>query len=360
MAMPTTLQGQQNRTPCEDPMPLNRTEKQFSIVVATDQRISETDVLGFLHGLAGLAVPGEVILVSDAQEGVASTHVQQSLNDTVTLCRLTSASRSRSLKKNLALTFVQSPLVIFLADDFLMTADAVRVHLDFHQRHPQTQYVALGLAHIPPQQQTLYNREIEQGGLLFGVPLPAKSSVRDMERGIDFYFEGNTSLKTALLQRCGPHNPLLEFDCTDDWEYGVRLKALGVKCFYLPQADLIHHHRVEILERFKSTVQSGYNLARLGAGKTLPPDSPVPQLLHCLSSVKTAPDLVTFIRPLAKLLELSGLYCGAVLFRLGLPPSALYALQPTLGYPDDFNQAYQALQKVQTLSRQAGLQAITS
>jgi hypothetical protein len=251
-------------------------------------------------------------------------------------------------------------LVIFLADDFLMTADAVRVHLDFHQRHPQAQYVALGLAHIPPEQQTLYNREIEQSGLLFGVPLPAKSSVSHMARGIDFYFEGNTSVKTALLQRCGLHNPVLEFDCTDDWEYGVRLKALGVKCFHLPQADLIHHHRVEILERFKSTVQSGYNLARLGASKALPPDSPVPQLLHCLSSVNTAPDLVMVIRPLAKLLELSGLYCGAVFFRLGFPPSALYALQPTLGYPDDFNQAYQSLQKVQTLSRQAGLQAITS
>jgi hypothetical protein len=80
---------------------------------------------------------------------------------------------------------------------------------------------------------------------------------------LDFFYGGNTSLKSEIFKLTGLFKESCEFDCTDDWLLWRTLKEHRCEFFHLPNCDVEHLHDVSIKERFIAVIQAGWNGAKL-------------------------------------------------------------------------------------------------
>jgi GT2 family glycosyltransferase len=162
--------------------------------------------------------------------------------------------RARAL--NHALNVAKSDLIIFLTDDFVVDPHFLAAHLRFHESHPECEAVAIGSALVPHELSTPLSTWLEESGRFFGVPFRAGMT----EIPEDFFYIGNSSVKRELLDRAGRFNELFAHHAGDDFEFGRRLHAAGMKAWYLPEACAIHNHAVDLAERERASRELGENL----------------------------------------------------------------------------------------------------
>ena len=161
--------------------------------------------------------------------------------------------RARAL--NHALSLAKSDLVIFLADDFVAGPEFVASHLQFHEAHPDDEAVGIGTGFIPSDLSTEFTRWLEHTGRFFGIPFH-EGMTKIPE---DFFYVGNASVKRALLDRVGGFDELFLYHAGDDFDFGQRLRAAGMKSQLVPGARASHHHVVRMTERAEAYRELGQN-----------------------------------------------------------------------------------------------------
>jgi GT2 family glycosyltransferase len=73
---------------------------------------------------------------------------------------------------------------------------------------------------------------LEESGQLFGVPFRADMA----EVPEDFFLAGNASVKRELLTRAGRFDERYSLHAGDDFEFGKRLRAAGMRAQFVPDA----------------------------------------------------------------------------------------------------------------------------
>jgi GT2 family glycosyltransferase len=160
---------------------------------------------------------------------------------------------SRAKAANLAMRLSKAPILHFLADDFILSSDAVSATLEFHHANPHETAVGIGAAFVPDTLRSDFVDWLEHGGSLFGVPFyPEMTSVPD-----NFFYLGNVSIKRALLEKAGQFDEAFPYHAWDDWEMGLRLVELGMKSTLIPQTNAIHRHRLSLADRCQSLRLAG-------------------------------------------------------------------------------------------------------
>jgi GT2 family glycosyltransferase len=163
----------------------------------------------------------------------------------------------RALAYNRGLEMVHAPLVLFIGDDNLPGPRTVETHLRFHQDNPHSHMIGISSSILPKKFRTHFSDWLEKSGELYGVPFfEDMTSIRE-----DFFYIGNSSVKRSFLDQAGPFDERFPYHAWDDFEYGVRLKALGMKARFLPEARAEHYHDISIAERCRLTVQAGESAA---------------------------------------------------------------------------------------------------
>src|ERR1041385_7118628 len=161
--------------------------------------------------------------------------------------------RARAL--NHALSLAKSDLVIFLADDFVAGPELVASHLQFHEEHPEAEAVGIGTGLIPPDLSTEFTKWLEHSGRFFGIPFyEGMTKVAE-----NFFYAGNASVKRALLDRVGTFDEIFLYHAGDDFEFGQRLHAAGMKAQLVPAAGASHHHVVGVNDRAVAYRELGQN-----------------------------------------------------------------------------------------------------
>ena len=172
----------------------------------------------------------------------------------------------RALALNRALDLAGAELIIFLGDDFVVPPEFVEAHLRFHKAHPDTEAVGLGSAIIVPEFRTPFSVWLEESGQLFGVPFRV-----DMTEVPEYFFYvGNSSVKRELLNRVGRFNERFAHHSWDDFEFGQRLQAAGMRTQFVPDARADHVHNIELRERERSMRLAG---AAAKVYKTIHPEN---------------------------------------------------------------------------------------
>jgi GT2 family glycosyltransferase len=159
----------------------------------------------------------------------------------------------RGAANNAGVRAARSDLVAFVADDFVPAPTLVRAHVEFH-RDLRGPAAGVGPAFFPPRLRAdPFRRWLEDGGSLFGVAFG--TAQHNWPRA--FFYVGNASLPRRVFERLGGFDEVFEHDLYDDFEFGLRLAAVGVETRYLPKALATHDHPVTVGERLRALHRCG-------------------------------------------------------------------------------------------------------
>ncbi len=238
-------------------MSMQRSGLRASILSAVHQcRASQ---LSWLRAISSQTIPAhefEVIVVDASgegtyQEGLRCFGAGTATPDNISFHIIERGGRARSL--NRALDLARSDLIIFLADDFVVSSDFVAAHLRFHEAHPAPEAVGIGAGLLSPEFSTPFSTWLEETGKFFGVPFrPDMTEIPE-----SFFYVGNASVKRELVDRAGRFNELFAYHAGDDFEFGQRLRAAGMRARYVPEAKADHPHPIDLTERELAMHQLG-------------------------------------------------------------------------------------------------------
>lgn len=176
------------------------------------------------------------------------------LKDAIPLRAFKAHKGGRPYAHNIGLRLTATDKVIFLASDFLPPKDFVETHLNFHLQNPGTTNGAIAGAVFPERlRDSIFRRWLDDSGSLFGVSFMETSQ----QLPANFFYTGNSSLKTAVLFEAGLFDEEFQADAWDDYEMGLRLSRQGVQFQYLPNITCIHEHEVRLSDRFQSMKKAG-------------------------------------------------------------------------------------------------------
>ena len=137
---------------------------EFSLLTQTDQRLTISDVEPQLKNLKTLDIVGEVFIASEklSQDEVRTFQVSPKIK--ATLVKVD--HRSRAVKINHILRLATGKTIILHADDFEISASAIKAHLNFHHHDKSIASICFGMAWI--KDKTIYNAWLENKGVIFG------------------------------------------------------------------------------------------------------------------------------------------------------------------------------------------------
>src|SRR5439155_18926977 len=135
--------------------------------------------VSWLHAINSQTIPADEfeVLVVDAsgesayEDGLRSFCAGRATPTNFSYHCIERGGRARAL--NYALGLAQSDLVIFLADDFVVSPDFLAAHLRFHEEHQNAEAVGIGSGLVPPEFSTPFSIWLEETGKFFSVPFRA-------------------------------------------------------------------------------------------------------------------------------------------------------------------------------------------
>lgn len=140
--------------------------------------------------------------------------------------------------ENRGLEAARAPIALLMADDILLTAPAVRRHLEFHQARPEPTVSVLG--------KVLQSLDLTQSAFLRKWDPFRFNELEDREELPPYRFgAANLSVKREFVLR---HGGFLErrgragAAALEDLELGYRLKPHGLRLYYSKEALAYHYH----------------------------------------------------------------------------------------------------------------------
>ena len=206
---------------------------------------------GTLRALAEQTSPAEdfeVIIVDASESGTYTNAVNElasGLDFSLQLRAFRSVAGGRALANNIGLRLARSPIIIFLADDFVPAQNFVAEHINFHHN---TSVVAVGVGggYFPDELRKLeFGRWMEDSGMLYGVSYTANP----VQIPSDFFYTANSSLKKELIEKAGYFDEDFSHDAWDDFEMSRRLSKVGAQSTFLTGVNCAHVHPQTLHER---------------------------------------------------------------------------------------------------------------
>jgi cellulose synthase/poly-beta-1,6-N-acetylglucosamine synthase-like glycosyltransferase len=227
-----------------------------SVIVAVNPHINDVGVV--FDAYLRQTIPAaafEVIVVHDgARNDVAAAFAEHRSAHPATPVRLLETRRpGRAAANNAGVRAARSNLLVFVGDDFIPSPTLVRAHVEFH-RNARAAAVGIGPSFFTEElREDPLRRWLEDSGELYGIPF----RLAEQSWSRDFFYAGNVSLGRTLFERVGAFDEAFLYDLYDDYEFGVRLRAMGVATHYLPKAVAWHDHVVDLAERTQAMRRSG-------------------------------------------------------------------------------------------------------
>jgi GT2 family glycosyltransferase len=212
----------------------------------------------WLEAMMKQTLPGgefEIIMVDAVGHPTYQQLMKQfcSQADHISYHQIPAHGRARAL--NHALSIAKSDLIIFLADDFVAEPELVASHLKFHAENPEPEAVGIGAGFVPQDLTTDFTIWLERTGRFFGLPFyEGMTSIPE-----DFFYVGNASVTRKLLNRAGAFDEIFLFHAGDDFEFGRRLRAAGMKAQLVTAATASHRHHVGLEDRAAAFRELGQN-----------------------------------------------------------------------------------------------------
>lgn len=157
--------------------------------------------------------------------------------------------------QNRGIREVQSPIILIMTDDVFMSPGAIRHHIEFHHRFPDTEHVALG--------KVLQSPELRNSALMRKWD-PFRFWLLDGTDELPFYmfWACNVSCKREFMTNHGmfkEHRGRGGPVAFEDLEVGYRLSQSGMNLHYLAGAMGHHYHEYTIDQAVQRWYERGLN-----------------------------------------------------------------------------------------------------
>lgn len=226
----------------------NKANQEFaiSVIIPTYNRV-ETLLLCLEHLERQTRKDFEVVVVDDGSSDGTPQRMQAFTKCTALNLRYVyQENRGPARARNIAISFVTSPVSIMIGDDILASPTFVASHLALHEARPELQVAAIGLTEWCEFRQTVtpFMRWLDESGVQFGY--------RDLQAGIQtcwhHFYTSNLSVKTETLRRF-PFDETFRKAATEDLELGYRIeKQFGLELVFLREASARHLHPTSFLQ----------------------------------------------------------------------------------------------------------------
>lgn len=158
---------------------------------------------------------------------------------------------TRSRASNFGVKKAKAPLILFLGGDFVPGATFVQAHLQFHDAHHDERVIGIGPGFFNQAlRRNAFRRWAEDVDNVFGTKF-------DEQLPSDFFYVANASIKKSLIIKAGWFDEDFPHEAWDDYEFGIRLSALGAQSYYLPLATATHLHAVTLQDRCDQMQKAG-------------------------------------------------------------------------------------------------------
>lgn len=195
----------------------------LSVIIPTyNQAALLRECLGSLERQSVPADIYEIVVVDDGSTDQTQA-VVSSAGERVRGVRL-SANRGRSAARNAGVEHARAKLVIFVDSDVVVRPDFLASHLDAHRRHGPG-ILSRGPVVLVPDAQ-----------------FAATAPVPRVAASPAYLDTANAGLERAAVLRAGMFDEGFPGYGWEDFELGIRLKHLGIRRVFCPQAVAFHIH----------------------------------------------------------------------------------------------------------------------
>jgi glycosyltransferase involved in cell wall biosynthesis len=230
---------------------------EVSIVIALAEEHGDESIPAILEALRAQSYPTErfEVLVSNAAGLIsADTAAALAAPRGLRVRALDVSVPGRAAANNRAIAEASGDLVILLGDDFIPGPDLVGQHVALHAEDPRPETVGIGPGYMSEEQRRdPFARWIEDSGELFGLSFTARAG----EIPEYFFYGANTSCKRSFMLAAGPLNESFDGVAWDDYEYGRRLVARGMRARFVAGAFAHHDHALGLAERRNQMRRAG-------------------------------------------------------------------------------------------------------
>ncbi len=213
---------------------------ELSIIIPV---VEESNVLQVVASLLNQNVePSSYeLLISDWRKGTCQAPIERIAREhpavRVRYLRVDRGQLFRARGFNEAAALARGKVLILLAGDFTPEPHFVDAHRQMHRRRPELEAVGIGPARFVDAQRKLRFVEwLESSTSLFGA-----NEGHGEANG--YFYCGNASIKKDFYQLTGGFDEDFVYDAMDDYEFGVRLRAAGMRSYYVPDAFAWHEHQ---------------------------------------------------------------------------------------------------------------------
>lgn len=203
----------------------------------------------------------EVVIVDDGSSDDTRTVVEQWMAQAP--CRVQYIRQSNhgpGYSYNRAFEAAEAPIVLLVADDILLSPEALKEHVEMHRLHPQEEVAIFGRTEISPELQSVFLRKFDR----------IRCSDFDSGKELPWYqFWGcNISAKRDFVLRYGGMPEEVGVGgaiAHQDRVLGHRLMQGGLRILYSPAALAFHHHDMTFDQmcRFQYKQGESFNQTRI-------------------------------------------------------------------------------------------------
>lgn len=235
----------------------------ISVVIPTFNRVDT--LLRTLEALGNQSFAPddyEVLVVDDgSSDGTGSSVARVQERFPVPLHYLYQPNRKQGAARNLGVRSSSGARIVFLGDDIVPTRDFLLEHERAHERCDGDPRVAvIGYTTWPPSfRRTRFLNYIGEQGWQFGFSLIDDPA----DVPFNFLYTSNLSLSQSFFFQAGGFDEGFQEYGWEDIELSLRLKAIGMKLVYAPDARAYHFHPVsmqDFAERQRQVGRSAWKL----------------------------------------------------------------------------------------------------
>ena len=145
--------------------------------------------------------------------------------------------------RNRGVQATERPLILFIGDDMIPSAELVARHLAHHRDQPSDEVAVLGqVVWHPSVPRDRLHSWLQWSGALFD--FPPEQEGHDPDTGWARFYSCNVSIKRDFFLASGGFDPRFVFDY-EDLDIAWRLSQRGMRLIYEPAAITRHMHRYD-------------------------------------------------------------------------------------------------------------------
>lgn len=227
-----------------------------SIVIPTRNRASTLNCC--LHALLRQSYPHnrmEVIIVDDGSSDGTEEVVTQFVQDSdISVIYKSITPSGPAAARNCGVRIAKGSVILFIGDDIICTPDLVAKHMEFHSGASFSESALGWTGWDPKDEVTPFMQWLEQAGIQFDYD--AVKAAKELDFGS--FWTCNLSLKRDFIKTHGLFDERFTAAVWEDIELGYRLKRVGLRLVYVPDACAYHRHPTTVVNYAQRQWWAGY------------------------------------------------------------------------------------------------------